>query len=338
MMTPRKSPGVNATRTVNPRQLWRGAARFFPGAQQTINGALSRDPGNTGAIFEIRGGTLMGRVTATGLFAPAVIGTVSGTYNGGTTVTTSAASATELVRRVGASGNLVLTGPATAAGTVRQITVAYSSVNTGTGAITVTAANVNEVQTLNWQNSPTGTFRIGVVNPSGVLVHTQPITYNSTPATLVGNINTALDAALGAGLVVASGSAVTAIALTFSGAGYAATPQPALVTIDTDALTAGNVTVTRTTAGVNGSFVANSWIGATDGTSVPVTFIGDPAGIRVVDYDGNSFNEMFTPPIGGEVYSDALLPWPSDAAHRNWVFERLNEANRGGMFVGDHNW
>ena len=47
------------------------------------------------------------------------------------------AQAVELVRRVGASGDLYITGPPTAAGTVAQITKAYSAVNTTTGVITV---------------------------------------------------------------------------------------------------------------------------------------------------------------------------------------------------------
>lgn len=113
---------------------------------------------------------------------------------------------------------------------------------------TALSTAVDEVQTLNWTNSPAGTFRIRVTDSSGVVQVTQRITYSGTAATLVSNINAALDAVLGSGLVVASGSAVTAIALTFSGAGYTGKAQP-LVAIDGDALTAGDVDVTRTTAG-----------------------------------------------------------------------------------------
>jgi hypothetical protein len=107
---------------------------------------------------------------------------------------------------------------------------------------------VDEVQTLNWTNSPAGTFRIGVVDKDGKFQYTQRITYSGTAATLVSNINTALDAITASSAIVAAGSAVTAITLTFSGTNYTGKAQT-LVTIDGDALTAGDVDVTRTTAG-----------------------------------------------------------------------------------------
>jgi hypothetical protein len=113
---------------------------------------------------------------------------------------------------------------------------------------TTLSTAVDEVQTLNWTNSPAGTFRIGVVDKDGKVQYTQRITYSGTAATLVSNINTALDAITASSAIVAAGSAVTAITLTFSGTNYTGKAQT-LVTIDGDALTAGDVDVTRTTAG-----------------------------------------------------------------------------------------
>ncbi len=108
---------------------------------------------------------------------------------------------------------------------------------------------VDEVQTINFTNSPAGTFRIRATDLNGVEQETQLITYSGTAATLVTNINAALDAVFGSGLIVASGSAVTAIAVTFSGAGYTAVAQPSLLKIEGDTMTAGDWDVTRTTKG-----------------------------------------------------------------------------------------
>src|SRR3972149_7120596 len=78
-----------------------------------INGTKSRDPGNTGNIDVLRAGLLMGRVTASGLYAASVLGvTTNAEAIGATTIEVSAAVATELVRRVGATGTFTLTGPA----------------------------------------------------------------------------------------------------------------------------------------------------------------------------------------------------------------------------------
>ena len=54
-------------------------------------------------------------------------------------------TAAEIVRRIGASGTLKLSGPPTAGGTVATQSVAYSGVNTGTGAITITAGSADAV-------------------------------------------------------------------------------------------------------------------------------------------------------------------------------------------------
>lgn len=287
---------------------------------RVIDGAKTRDAG-ADTIYTLRAGLLMGLVTASGKYANSAIGQVGTAYDGSTTLNIGIAESVELVRRYGAStGTLTVSGPPTAAGTVRQLNIAFSAVNQATGNITVTAANVNEVQTLNFTNSPAGTFRLRVKDSSGVWQSTQRITYSATIGTLLSNINTALDAVLAASAVVASGSVVTAVALTFSGTGYAALPQD-FVIVDTDALTAGDVDVTRTTAGVDGRFVAGSLVGQNDGSATPVTFIPDGWG-EYVPADGTDVPFSYLP-VGGMLDESNLLPWPSDTSLRQWVRDKL---------------
>lgn len=133
------APGVGATRTATPRLVTLGNERYLPGLF-IIDGSKSRDPGNT-PVTELRAGMLIGRITSGKKFAPSVIGTltVAHTSDVGTTMTVSAATAAELVRRVGASGTFKLTGPPTAGGVVATQTITYSAVNESTGVITITA-------------------------------------------------------------------------------------------------------------------------------------------------------------------------------------------------------
>lgn len=140
-------PGVRAaTRTSYRRVFFQGAIYDSLAGGKSVDGAKARDPGNTGTINVLRAGLLLGKITATGLYAPCVIGTLAGAVSAtGVTVTVSAASATELVRRVGATGTLRLVGPPTAAGVVATFTETYSAVNTTTGAITVSALNADLV-------------------------------------------------------------------------------------------------------------------------------------------------------------------------------------------------
>lgn len=123
---------------------------------------------------------------------------------------------------------------------------------TDAGDIVLLSANVNEVQTLNFAGAPTGgVFTIQAIDKDGVEQTSNPITYSATIGTLLTNINAALDLMFGAGLVVASGTVVTAVAITFSGAGYLGIAQE-LVDIDSGGLTGGttpHVSVTRTTSG-----------------------------------------------------------------------------------------
>lgn len=316
---------------------------YLPGGR-IINGTKSRDPGNSGAIDRLRAGLLMGVITSSGYYAPAVIGVTTGALtNSGTTLNVPAAVATEIVRRIGTTGTFKLTGPPTAAGTVRTLTVTYSAVNTSTGDITITALGVNEVQTLTFGAAATGgTMRLRVPLANGTMVTTDAITWNATDATWLAAINTALDAATGvSGGIVATGAAPdTTLTFTFSGTGYAALPQPtemiSVVTFPTSTTTA---TTVRTTTGVDGRFVAGSLVGDTDGSHTPRIFLPDGYPIKVTDTDGStSLNQPFpNMPIAGEIEGAQLLPaWPSDTSLRQWIVDSIAASNTGAKFIWDH--
>lgn len=331
----RRSPGIGATRTAEVRAILlsdRGSQHIIGGG--LVKGADSRDPGNTSYVHVLRAGLPMGKQTSGGLWAPSIYGlTTNAVGNADTSNTLAAGIITEIARRKGASGTVKFTGPPTAGGTVRTLTVTYSAASGTT--LTFTALGVNEVQTLNFTNTPSGTFRIKVKDLNGVWQVTQPITYSGTAATLVSNINTALDAVLGAGLVVASGSAVTAIAITFSGAGYAALPQE-LISLDTDALTAGDWDLTRTTTGVDGRFAAGSWVQPVDGSETILALLDHPHGLRVTDEDGVSVDsEASQLLVAGQLDVDQVINYSSDASMKAYFKAALRAKGYAWRFSDD---
>lgn len=114
-------------------------ANYLP-MGRIITAASSRDPLNTGYLTTLRPGLLMGKITATGQYAPSIIGLTTADYtSGGTSLTVSPATAVEIVRRLGASGTAKITTAPTATGTVvDQATLTYSAVNVTTGVLTIT--------------------------------------------------------------------------------------------------------------------------------------------------------------------------------------------------------
>ncbi len=99
-------PGMQALKTASQRVVFKSKFNevYLPGGK-LINGGESGDPGNTGDVRQLRAGVLMGKITTTGLFAPAIVGVTTGAYsNGGTSITVSAAQAVELDRLVGQAG------------------------------------------------------------------------------------------------------------------------------------------------------------------------------------------------------------------------------------------
>jgi hypothetical protein len=117
------------------------------------------------------------------------------------------------------------------------------------------SAGVNEVQTLTIGGTPTGgTFRLSYEGR-----RTGNITWSATNATLLANIQAALDAITGANWIVATAGTLTAgigtILLTFSGGDVAARAVNTIV-VDTNALTgtAPTLAVAETTPGVSATY------------------------------------------------------------------------------------
>lgn len=130
-------PGIAAARTATHRALFLQRSETFLAGGRFIDGSKSRDPGNSD-IAVLRIGTLMGKITSGGAYAPSVLGqTTNAEAAGSTAIEAAPAVVTELVRRIGASGTFKLTGPPTAGGVTLSETVTYSAAS-GT-SITVTA-------------------------------------------------------------------------------------------------------------------------------------------------------------------------------------------------------
>lgn len=140
-------PGVRTVKTATPRRIFHQVnlmSGLAPG--KTIDGSESRDPGNTGDEDRLRPGLLMGRITASGLWAPAIVGVTTAVYtDNDTSLTVSAATATELFRLVGSSGTaeLIIVGPPTSAGTVATAAITHSAINTSTGVLTISDLNAD---------------------------------------------------------------------------------------------------------------------------------------------------------------------------------------------------
>ncbi len=136
-------PGIRAAISSAQKILFKGG--LVPGYLARgvqIDGSLSRDPTNS-PVTMLQVGLLMGKVTATGLYAPSIIGPTTASYtSGGTSLTVAAATATELIRRIGTSGTFKLVGPAVAStNPVQVVTVTYSAV--GSTTITITSPGVS---------------------------------------------------------------------------------------------------------------------------------------------------------------------------------------------------
>lgn len=315
--------------------------RWLPGGG-LIGGLYSRDPANTPDVTRLQAGLVLGKRTSGGLLAPSIIGITGEALDDTETVLTVAeAVGDEIVRRLGSSGTLKITGPQTAAGTVRTVTMTYSAVAAASGGnrdITYTALGTNEVQTLTFGAAATGgTMRLRVPLANGTFVTTDAITWNATDATWLAAINTALDAATGvAGGIVATGAAPdTAITFTFSGTGYLSSLQPGYISVVTFPTSTTSATVVRTTAGVDGDFIAGSFLQPVDGSETPLTFIPCGYPIQVNDGTSNFDRDLPMVPTGGTIKSSQLINWPSDTSLRAWLVSALN-ASGVGNYVFDH--
>lgn len=140
-------PGVRATKTATHRIIFRqGDWTSDLAGGRIIDGSKSRDSGNTGDLDVLQPGLLMGKITASGKYAPSIVGVIQSAYTSGDlSFTVTAAQAVEIQRRVGSSGTLKAIGPPSAAGTVATTSVTYSAINTTTGVITCSDLGVNKI-------------------------------------------------------------------------------------------------------------------------------------------------------------------------------------------------
>lgn len=137
--------GIGTTLTATPRKVMLGYERYLPGGG-IIDAGLSADPTNSADVRCLQEGMLMGLITATKKWRPAVIGVSTANYtSGATSLTVAAAVATEVARLIadaGASITLYVVGAPTAAGTVVAISTTCSVASGTTLTITDLAANV----------------------------------------------------------------------------------------------------------------------------------------------------------------------------------------------------
>lgn len=127
-------PGVQNERHAQSRHVLLSDAGkvYLPGGRM-IDGSQSRDVTHTGDTDILRAGLLMGKVGATGLFAPATIGALSEAYDstaGPTGLSVTAAVATEVQRRLGGTtGDIVVIGPPSAGGQVRVAPITLTGIS-----------------------------------------------------------------------------------------------------------------------------------------------------------------------------------------------------------------
>lgn len=328
-------PGLQTKLTAGFRLISPNGTLSLKEGAGVFNGAESRDPNNTGSTYVLRAGTILAKNS--GKYAPWAIGSTAGALtNSGTSITLAAAEAVELVRRVGASGTFILTGPPTSGGTTRQLTVTYSAVNTSTGVVTITALGVNEVQTVNLATAATGgSIRLVVQKTDGTFALTPAAAWSATDATLLSNLQTALDTATGVtNGIVASAIAATdtdlGFVLTYSGTGYAGNTW-ALASVNTLFTSNTGANVVRTTTGVDGRFVAGSVV-SKSGWQTPLTLVPDGAG-QFIPTDGTDAEGHI--PDAGKITDSQLLPYPADTSLRQFIRTSLRNASGGGVFVFD---
>lgn len=184
------------------------------------------------------------------------------------------------------------------------------------------AAEADEVQTIGITGTLAGgTFTLTFVTKTGATVTTDPIAYDANTA----GIQTGVDSALGASMVVVSGTAITGMIFTFSGTGYTKLAQSPIV-VNASALTiVGTVSAADEvqTIGITGTLSAGTFtltfqnIDGDDVTTDPIAYNGDTAAVQAgvdtalggskVVVSGTAITGMiFT--FSGTGYTN--LPWP----------------------------
>ena len=154
---------------------------------------------------------------------------------------------------------------------------------------------------------------------------------------VVADIQTAFNATgvLGTSAVACAVASTKNMTITFSGAGYAGLPQT-LITVDNSAATGGcqQVSMVRTTTGVDGRFKAGSVASQNDGSQTPATFLPDGFPMEVTDSAGSVAQLEFPHfPIGGIIDPSTFIGWSAmDASLKTYVKNQLSSI-LGGKYV-----
>lgn len=334
-LLPISQPGMGAIKTAAHRTVFamKSGENFLPGGV-AIDGAKCADPGNTPDVRKLRAGNILGQASSGSKYGSAIIDVLTNAETGASTqFEITAAGAVELVRRQGATGTFKITGPPTAAGTVRTLTATYSAVNTSTGAVTITALGVADVWTLTAPaGQDAGMYQLEVTTGLGTSAESTQVT-----AALAANANSAtVDAALEA-LTNVGASGVAAVysdpTLTLT---FASNLGPVYVRVLADTTNDGGVfeggwAAVHTTTGVDGRFIAGSFVQPTDGCETPKIFLPCGFPLSVIDSDGNSYSNLEFPmvPTMGIVDSSQLINWPSDTSLQAWLISYLAAAGLG---------
>ena len=296
--------------------------------------------GQTAPSGVLQPGLFMGQVGTSSRWAPSFFGkTTANVLHGGTSVTVGAVQAQEVVRRLGGSTGTLLIVGVPAAGAPAQVGwLTLTAADTTTGVLTVAATGGNETATLNIQGTPSaGNFRLLIQQPDGTLTPTGTVAHNATFATVISNINTALDAVLGAGAVVASGASYPAITFTYSGATQALR-NAKVAFADVGALTgATTATITEATPGYYGTFLAGALIGANDGSFYPKSFIPPGYGIMVASGDNTPTTEQWPLiPIAGMPEWAQCAPLVTERGIRVWLADMMSGNAPGAYGYGSN--
>lgn len=334
-------PGVSTAQVIGFRFVSvDGQCSYKPGGGKLL-GTKNRDVGNTDEPNVLRPGLLMAQHPTNKDYAPFVVGVTQAAILGAdTSLTLTAAQAAELVRRVGATGTFVLTGPTKAGGTVVQRTVTYSAVNTTTGVVTITALTaVNQVDRIRFNIASTGgNIQLTVQKTDGTTATTANAAWNATDATYLAAIQTQLDTTTGVtnGIVVSAAAGIDTdieLVLTYSGTGYTGkTWTPAVVAVFPTSSTLAYYSSLQTGGG---SFIAGSIVSEANYTT-PKTLIADAGPVRI-PLVGSTGQDTDWNRVPMELFVDTtkLIDYPSDASLKTWVKSYLSSTGGNKMTFND---
>lgn len=333
---PNGRPGVLTNYTATPREVFyanRQLAQFMS-PPMVIDSLRTSWAENTPYVWQIPAGMLMGRVTSNKKYASSIIGVTTAGYASTGAIQVSASQAVELVRRVGTTGSVKVTGPVVSGGTVRTVTYPYTSVDTTNGFITVTATGTSAANATHYFNL-TGTGLSGNVtllnNINGTAV-TGTISATGVQAladTIFGT---------GATTVQATGS-LSNLTVVYTGT-FWQTNLPSAVTCEVfgNGLAGTSPIITETFV-QSGTFVTGSLIQPTDGSETITTVLCDVYGVQVVDQLLTNRTDVFDARLllaGGTIDTGYLINYSNaDVSVRNWIKAALRAACGGVTFRDD---